>query len=779
MYKLTVKGIVQGVGFRPFVYRLAKSMKLNGYVKNTGDGTVEIVIDKNLNKFISRLKDEKPPIAQIDEVKVEKIQKIHLHDFIIKKSGGRSKELSLPPPDVALCEKCLKELFDDRNRRYLYPFISCTDCGARFTVAIKLPYDRQNTTFNDFPLCKDCEKEYWYVEDRRYYAQSIACETCGPNYEFVDGSKSKNTIKGLDGIKRAAELIDDGRIIAIKGLGGYHIACKTDDEVVLVLRDFLNRPQQPFAIMVRDIDTLKRIAFVSKNEEKELQTYIRPIVVLRKKGNKKFEALAPKLDTIGVMLPYTALHHILFHFMNTDFIVMTSANLPGEPMYIDDGIFNIKLDGYLKHNLKIQNRCDDSVIKFVGKRRMIIRRSRGFVPKTIYIDSNYNAIAFGAELYNSIGILKDKKAILSQYIGNTANFKTFNEFFKKAVDFFKNFVNLSEIDWVICDLHPFYNTTNFAEKFSERVDANLIKIQHHFAHGLSVMAEKGLNKAIAITADGVGYGLDGNIWGGEVLLIDFDKNKFERIGRLEYIKLLGGDLAVKFPLRTLFSIVYGYKREYDCLSRYEKYLNKNESFELFAKQYDKNLAIAKASSAGRVLDGVAALLEVCFKRTYEGEPAMKLEAIAERSSVDKLNLNELTNSSTYKPTIKEIREKAKYSMLDGKTDYGNIKILEVSPIVYDALERYDGKNKGEIAFNVIKYLADGLSTIAINAAKKHNLPIVLSGGVAYNSIFTPCVEKNVRNAGINFYTNELVAAGDNGICLGQLYLMKYLKLFER
>ncbi|RLI80373.1 carbamoyltransferase HypF [Archaeoglobales archaeon] len=767
MYRLTVKGIVQGVGFRPFIYRLAKSMNLKGYVKNTGDGTVEIVIDKSLEEFLTRLKNEKPPISQIDDIKVEEIQKITYNDFVIEESSGRGEELSLPPPDVALCEKCLEEVFDVKNRRHMYPFISCTDCGARFTVAIRLPYDRYNTTFNDFLLCKECEKEYWNVEDRRYYAQSIACGVCGPNYEFVyDGG----VIKGLDGIKVAAKFVDDNKIVAIKGLGGFHIACKTNDKVILRLRKLLNRPQQPFAVMVRDIDTLKRIAFVSGGEERELQSHVRPIVVLRKRENKEFEAVAPKLNTIGVMLPYTALHHILFHFMDADFVVMTSANLPGEPMYIDDGIFNMKLDGYLRHNLKIHNRCDDSVVKFVGKRRMIIRRSRGFVPKTIQINSNYTAIAFGAELYNSMGILKDKKAILSQYIGNTANFQTFNEFFKRAVEFFKNFVNLSKIDYVICDLHPFYNTTNFAERFSEKVNANLIKIQHHFAHALSVMAEKKLNKAVAITVDGVGYGLDGNIWGGEVLLVDFDKNVFQRIGRLEYIKLLGGDLAVNFPLRTLFSIVYGYKREYDCLSRYERYLNENESFELFAKQYERNLAVIKASSAGRVLDAVAALLEVCFERTYEGEPAMKLEAIAECS--DKFPKSSSKPSSAYKPIIDEVREKAKYSMFGDEPKHGNVKVLRISPIVCDALEKYDdgecGKDK--IALDVIEYLADGLSTIAINTAKKYDLPVVLSGGVAYNSIFTPRVEKNVKNAGVEFYTNELVAAGDNGICLGQLYL---------
>ncbi|MCD6493779.1 MAG: carbamoyltransferase HypF [Archaeoglobaceae archaeon] len=759
MYRLIVKGIVQGVGFRPFVYRLAKSMKLRGYVKNTGDGTVEILIDKRIDEFVSRLKDEKPPISKIDEIKIEEINELRFDDFYIKESGGKSKELSLPPPDVAICNNCLKELFDKSNRRYLYPFISCTDCGARFTVAISLPYDRKNTTFNQFPLCEDCSKEYWNVEDRRYYAQSIACPKCGPKYEFLSNGE---IVRGLNGIKKAAKFIDNGKILAIKGIGGYHIACKVEDEVVTRLRKLLNRPQQPFAVMARNIDVVKKVAIVSSFEEKELQSYIRPIVVLKKK--EEFGAVAPKLNTIGVMLPYTALHHILFHFMKADFIVMTSANLPGEPMYIDDGIYNIKLDGYLNHNLKIQNRCDDSVVKFVGNRRMIIRRSRGFVPETIDIDSECNAIALGAELYNSIGILRDKKAVISQYIGNTSNFKTFNEFFKKAIDFFIKFVNLSKIDFVVCDLHPLYNTTNFAEKLSKNADAELLKVQHHFAHALSVMAENKLKKTIAITVDGVGYGLDDKIWGGEVLLIDFEKERFERIGRLEYIKLLGGDLAVKFPLRTLFSIVYGYTGDYSCLSKYERYLNKGESFELFAKQYDKGISMIDASSAGRVLDAVAALIEICFERTYEGEPAMKLEAVAENVKC------------MQRPLIKERIELTKYSFLEGKMKKGELKVLEISPIVCNLLERYnDGDGKNIIASEILNYLADGFSFIALKAAKKYNMPIVLSGGVAYNSIFTTKVESNVKSSGIEFYTNELVGAGDNGISLGQLYFTKFLK----
>ena len=754
MYRITVRGIVQGVGFRPFVYRLAKSMNLKGYVKNTGTGCVEIVIDKDVDEFVKRLKEEKPPIAEIHSVEVEEIPDIPIDDFKIEKSGGKKGGLSLPPPDVAVCNLCLKELFDPNNRRYLYPFISCTDCGARFSVAIKLPYDRENTTFNDFPLCNECLEEYWNILDRRYYAQSIACPKCGPSYELILDNK---IVKGLDAIKLTAELIDKGKFVAIKGIGGYHIACKTDDDIVFRLREKLGRPQQPFAVMARNLDVVKAVAYVSEREEKEMLSYIRPITILKKRDKDSFFAVAPYLDTIGVMLPYAPLHYILFNYLKSDFIVMTSANKPGEPMFIDDGVFSLELDAYLRHNLKIYNRVDDSVIKFVGGRRLIIRRSRGFVPKVIEINSNLDGLAVGAELYNSITILKDGKAIVSQYIGNTANFKTFNEFFKRAVEFFTKFVDLKP-DFIACDLHPLYNTTTFAEKLAEKTKCPLVKIQHHFAHAMSVMAENGFEKAVAITVDGVGYGFDATIWGGEVLLLDFEKKVFKRIGRLERFKLIGGDLATEYPLRIAFAIAY--KAGEELPSHYEKYLRKGESFDLFAKIYDKGI---ETSSLGRLLDATSAMLEVCFKRTYEGEPAMKLESIVEPFECG------------VKPKIRTVEEESVYSKPfvddDFKVKRGEVKVLQISNFFVDCMHEYlqDKSSKGRIAYKVIDYIAKGFAEIV----KDYDYPVVMSGGVCYNSYFTPLVEKYVGRV----YVNEKVACGDNGISFGQAYIGRFLNDF--
>jgi hydrogenase maturation protein HypF len=727
-------------------------MKLKGYVKNTGTGCVEIIIDKNVDEFVRRLREEKPPISEIHSVEVEEIPNVPLSDFTIEKSGGKSGGLSLPPPDVAICKSCLRELFDPSDRRYMYPFISCTDCGARFSVAIKLPYDRENTTFADFPLCEECSKEYWNIEDRRYYAQSIACPKCGPHYELI---LQGEVIKGLDAIKKTAELIDEGRFVAIKGIGGYHIACITDDDVVMKLRKKLGRPQQPFAVMARDIDVVKSIADVSEEEEKEMLSYIRPITVLKKKNKDSFFAVAPYLDTIGVMLPYAPIHYILFRYLKADFVVMTSANKPGEPMFIDDGVFSLELDAVLRHNLKIQNRVDDSVIKFVGGRRLIIRRSRGFVPKVLEIDSKLSGLAVGAELYNSITVLKEGKAIVSQYIGNTANFKTFNEFFKRTVDFFRSFIGLEKLDFVACDLHPQFNTSIFAEKLAEKYNCRLIRIQHHFAHAMSVMAENGFTKALAISVDGVGYGFDGKVWGGEILLLDFDKCEFRRVGRIENFRLIGGDLATEYPLRIAFAI--SYKAGEDMPSHYERYLRKGESFDLFAKIYDKGI---ETSSLGRLLDATSAMLEVCFKRTYEGEPAMKLESIVEPFECE------------VKPKIRTVEEKSVYSKPfvddDFKARMGNVKVLQISDFFVDCMHEYvqDVSSKGKIAYKIIDYVAKGFAEIV----KNYSCPVVVSGGVCYNSYFIPLVERYIGE----MYVNEKVACGDNGISFGQAYIGRFL-----
>ncbi len=747
MYRVIVRGVVQGVGFRPFVHRIALTLGLKGYVKNTGDGSVEIVIDSKLEDFLENLLSKKPPAVFIDDVRIEEIEDLNLTDFKIIKSGGKS-ELSLPPPDMAICDECLAELFDPKDRRYLYPFISCTNCGPRFSIVEKLPFDRENTTLKDFPLCEECKKEYWGIEFRRYYAQSIACPICGPEYYLI---KNDEIIRD-EAFEVAAEMIDRGDIIAIKGIGGYHIACITDDDVVRKLRRILRRPQQPFAVMARDINAIERVAYVSEKEKEALLSVERPIVVLRKRSRGSFEEVAPKLDTIGLMLPYAPAHHVLFNYLKSDFIVMTSANLPGEPMCIDEEVFNIKLDAYLTHNLRINNRVDDSVIKFCGEKRMIVRRSRGFVPKFFPIKTEFKVIAVGAELYNSIGILRDGKAVISQYIGDTSNFKTYNSFFKKAITFFREFLRIDKFDLIISDMHPLFNTTIFAEKFAEKEGISHLRIQHHFSHALSVMGERGLRRAVAITLDGVGYGMDGSVWGGEILYIDLDKLDFRRIGRLENFSLVGGDMATKYPLRILISLI---SERPDLLEYYGNYID----YEKIISSLDFGIP---TTSCGRVLDAVSAMLEVCFERTYEGEPAMKLEAIAKECDCEvKSEISEVREISKYETPFKQNGREA------------NVKVLRVKRFVEEITERYlEGEDRGNIAYATFDYLSKGFANIAGKFARKKGCDVVLSGGVAYNRFISNLIERYVKALGCKFYTNEFYPAGDNGISFGQLVSSK-------
>ena len=758
MYRITVKGIVQGVGFRPSVYRLATSMGLKGYVKNTGDGTVEIVVDSNVEEFVKRLRVEKPPMAVIGEIRIEEIESksTNFQSFEILESGGKRGELSLPPPDVAVCRHCLSEVFDPKNRRYLYPFTSCTDCGQRYTVALKLPYDRENTTFKDFPLCEDCRVEYESVDDRRYYAQSIACPKCGPSYKLVF---QEEEYYGIQAIKKAAELIDNGEFVAVKGWGGFHIACITDDEVVERLRSLLRRPQQPFAIMARNLEAVEKIAIVDDREREELISYIRPILVLKKKDEGDFSSVAPKLDTIGIMLPYSPLHHLLFSWLHSDYIVMTSANMPGEPMFIDDSVKEL-IPTILTHNLEI-NRVDDSVVKFVNGKRMIIRRSRGMVPLALPIDSELSCIAVGAELYNSIGFLKDGKAILSQYIGDTSNFKTYNNFFKRTFHFLKDFLDVGDVDAIVCDLHPSYNTSVFAERYAEMHNLRILKLQHHVAHTMSVMGEIQANKAIGIAVDGVGYGFDGTVWGCEVLYVDVEEKTIERLGRMEHIILPGGDLAVKYPFRALIYILSRFLTEKEIHDFVSALKSVNVDVEMILKQIERGINVPKASSAGRYMDVASSFLGVCQERTYEGEPAMKLESFARDMGV------------RLDGEIMECIEARTFD-LDGRARKGEVKVIQIVEVfeqAYNLLK--NGVNQRGLGFAFIDYLARSVSEIVREGQREYRAKIVMSGGVAYNTHFSFLVRKYLSPMEVR--VNELVSAGDNGISFGQLYSAKFLE----
>ncbi len=715
MYKIFVQGIVQGVGFRPYIYRKAKENGLVGSVKNTGNGVEIIINDKNFIEKLTNL----PPLAKItDHIIKEMKSKKTYSDFTILKSTYSEGETVLPA-DIFMCTDCLKELKDKKNRRHNYYFITCTNCGPRFSMIEDYPYDRPLTSMHEFKMCSRCKKEYTNPLNRRYHAQTVACKDCGPKLKLLDGKEDIGGSSDGETIKKAVDLIKSGEAISIKGVGGFHICSLCDDDSVENVRKMLNRPHKPFAVMIKNSDMAENIVCISKKEKDILRSPVRPIVVLKKKQKDKFKKIS-ELDTIGVMLPYTALHYLLFDFIDIP-LLMTSCNFPGEPVLITE-----KIGGYfLTHERRIVNRCDDSVLKMIENKTFFLRRSRGYTPIPIKLPiSCVDTIAVGAELNNVICAAKKDKCYLSQYVGNTSKFETFN-FLQDTV---KNFIKLTRLKpkIVACDLHPSYNSTVFAKELAKKYETTLIQIQHHKAHVASIAAEHDLTDYVGISVDGLGFGDDGNIWGGEVFDVK-SGNDFTRIGHLQEQPQLGGDSATIYPKKMLFGILSKFLDENDIIKL--NLFNEKES-RLYLKVLENNFNVPKTTSAGRILDATAALLDVCDERTYDGRPAMILESIA-------------TKPLGFEPI---------FSNKNGK------KILMTIPLFEFMLNNIN-KDKGRLAATAQMYLTKGLFEIA-----KKDKPIVVSGGVAYNRMISGFMIKN------NVLTHKEMPCGDGCISYGQAYL---------
>lgn len=731
MKSIMVYGTVQAVGFRPFVYRIAIENKISGYVRNRGE-YVEIVIDgipQNVDNFIEDLNQKKPSLAKIDRLDISEKssdENFKPNIFYIKESkGGSSGSASIIPPDACVCEDCHREMFEKTDRRFLYPFINCTNCGPRFTIIKKTPYDREMTTMGQFKLCPDCLKEYKDVLDRRYHAEPVVCPICGPHYSLFDRSMKKIE----NPIEMAAKLFENGKIIAIKGLGGYHIGCDaSNEEAMAELRRRLGRPYQPFAILGRDLKSIENVCHVSDDEKENLVSQERPIVVLEKKNSKIFEKAASGLHNVGIMLPYSPLHFLLFNYTSLDFFVMTSANMPGDPMIVQNSsaFSSLDVDYFLCHNLKIYNRCDDSVIRD-GK---FIRRSRGFVPRGIEIPHNKKVLAFGAELNNAFTLTKEKKAFISQHIGNTTHLDTL-QFFEDAIDKLMTLLNMmmGEVELLVCDLHPQYETTKLAERYSKETGIPLIKVQHHISHARAVFTENKLEDGVAIVCDGTGYGLDGKSWGGEVFHVT--ENNEERIGHLKEYPLLGGDKAAKEPVRVLVSLL----KDEDLSDYSMSYKYGSQGIDAL-KKLTKDEKIL-STSCGRLLDMFSVMLFSCNERTYEGEPAMKLESLAWKGKD-----------------------------LGIPIEIGNNIILveEFAKKIFDLRKK---ERKEDLAKTVHVSLANAFSDIAIEEAKKDHLPVAFSGGVAYNKIFSDVIKKRVESSGLKYVEHKLIPCGDGGVSFGQ------------
>jgi hydrogenase maturation protein HypF len=678
--------------------------------------------------------------------------------FEILESSSNFSGASVIPPDLAICESCLEEINDPKNRRYHYPFTACTDCGPRFTIIEDVPYDRDKTTMDDFPLCNECEVEYIDPKDRRYHAEASCCNICGPSLKLYNHKQKE--IKSSKPLEESIKLLNKGKILAMKGIGGTHLVCKvTDSKTVENLRKRLNRLNQPFAVMSPDLERVQTFAEVSTKEAKSLLSKERPIVVLKKGKDYDFaENLAPQLHNIGVMLPYSPLHHLLFELSEEPAYIMTSANIPGEPMMIKNkeilsSLYGIA-DYYLLHNRRIINRCDDSVIRYRNNELSFIRRSRGYAPEPYdlsdlsKVNKDLNLLALGPELDVTFTLQKQGMAYVSQHIGNTNKFKTY-EFLQEAIGNMMNITKTETFDLIACDMHPQFFTTRLASEMGEKFNCDVVPVQHHHAHGAVLAIDNSLDELVFIAADGVGYGEDGTVWGGEIMYTDIAN--YKRLASLTPQKMPGGDVSTKYPARMLDSILssnenYETQELEDLLVRnYSQYFKHGEiEIKSVLKQLDSNLNVGISTSTGRILDSVAAALNICGERTYEGECAMKLESFAYGANGD----------IAIQPNFKKV---------DGRP------VLDTSQILVDVVELIEnGENKKEIAAAGQIVVSEGLAKLAVDAADDIGIDVIgATGGVFYNEAITLATKEYIEKEGFEFIQHKNSCAGDGSVSLGQ------------
>jgi len=767
-----VTGIVQGVGFRPFVYRTAESLSLLGYVLNLGDAGVRIVVEgeeKTIQKLVGIIRNDPPSISRIDSLNItwENPEETFNRFEIIKSSVSRNDDaIPVIPPDIAICSSCIDDLTNPSSRWYLYPFTSCAACGPRFSTITDLPYDRPNTTMADFPLCDTCNTGYTSPSDRRYHAQTTACQECGPRYRLLD--RKGVIVEKQTPIKKAAELIDDDAIVAIQGISGTHIATKTSNsEPIEILRSRKSRFQRPFAIMIRDLKTLQRIVQTNGVSEKLLTSWRRPIVlvpkitkdsdVLQLLPQSSLDQIAPGLDTIGVMLPYAPSHHLLFKYTTESALVMTSANPTGMPMYIDTETITSELgdivDYFLIHNRTIYQRADDSVVKILDNENPIfIRRARGYVPEPIPFSGPWKSmkvLAVGPEEKATGSLLKSGQIYMTQYIGDTNQIENI-EFLSDALKHMQHLLGISQLDAIACDLHPEFLSTELAERLSSEQNLPLFRIQHHHAHLASIIVD-GLvpynNRIVCITADGYGYGTDGTAWGGDILVGGL--KEFERRGGLKAQEYTGGDLSARYAARTFIGIVennFENDRILDILKStdiaQETPLSE-ETLEILVKASKQEINTVKSTSTGRFLDAVTVALGICSQNSYDAECPMKLEAISQNT---------------------DIRLKPHFL----KSEYGPVLDTTQSMLqIIDLMNR--GVSRSQLAFAAQWHLGEALAEIACDIADTEEiLHVGFSGGVALNNIITKSINRKVRDRKLVPIFHSLIPPGDGGVSVGQV-----------
>ncbi len=784
-YNIEITGIVQGVGFRPFLYNLARNHGLKGVILNRGNAGVSLTLQGNredLEEFIDNIKKKKPSISYIENITVNDNEiNENYRDLLIGKSEeGRGISLTLPP-DIAICDDCLRDMRNPNLLKYHnYPFIACAVCGPRFTTVKGLPYDRERSTMINFPLCKkadpeSCVTEYSDFQNRRFHAQTFACSVCGPSYQLYDKERNHIKTESIDEIiKFTAKKIKEGEIAAIKGIGGVHLVSDaTDDTTILKLRRRKGeRKYKPFALMVPNLDVLRDSLEISSKEKQLITSFRRPIVLLEKSQNFKnsniSEFIAPGLNNVGVMLPYSGIHYLLFDHIGNQPLVYTSGNKSNIPMAIEnDKIFdqlNSLADFFLLHNRPIYQRADDSVLRVHIDNVKLIRRSRGYVPEYLALPFEVKtpaAISTGPELAVTGAILRKNRIFPTQHIGNVTHLETY-DFLNQSLLHMKKLLQIkdSEVKFIACDAHPSFTTTKLAQELANHYNVETYTIQHHYAHILSLMVDNAITseeKIVGISVDGVGYGDDGNIWGGEILLSDY--KGYERLGQLQYQPMIGGDRCTKFPARMAASIILKSKELKESRKIFDKIRLQNDleykdvelnaiisQFEHSNKSsFDQNVPLT--SSAGRIFDTISYLLGVSNLKTYRGEPAMRLEGFASKGNPDKIDL--------------EIKYYKKDGMFFINTSdlIGNILILLENPKI----------NRHDIAAKFHKVFAETFADIAILIADLNKIDKVgLTGGVAYNRLFSSALKKVIQNNGMIFLEHNKIPPGDAGISVGQL-----------
>jgi len=739
-----IEGIVQGVGFRPFIYRLANAHQLDGEVCNTSRG-VSIHIagtGSEVEAFCGEITEKSPPLAQISNIRVASAPFVHWRGFAIADSHVQSSRDTLISPDIAICQDCLAELFDSDNRRFGYPFINCTNCGPRYSIIEDVPYDRPYTSMKGFTMCRQCHAEYNNPENRRFHAQPNACPICGPQVALYDHRGDR--ILADDAVKRTIYLLRQGFIMAIKGLGGFHLACDAQcHEAVLRLRRRKHREEKPLAMMSYDINKIRSYAFVGHGARQVLESARRPIVLLKKKfPNTISEAVAPQNKYFGVMLPYTPLHYLLLH---DDFtaLVMTSANLSDEPIIKDNGAAFMHLssvaDYFLIHDRRIYQRSDDSVVAYTAGSERIIRRSRGYVPAPVFLDKNVGRVlACGGELKNTICLTKSNRAFLSQHIGDLKNMGSY-AFFRSTIDHLKRILDIDP-DIIAHDLHPDYLSTQYAR---ENEQNRLVGVQHHHAHIASCMAEHQLRgPVIGLALDGTGYGTDGHIWGGEVLITEM--SGFQRAGHLEYMPMPGGAAAITEPWRMAIAFLVHTFGENSFMNLNLPVLQDVDDthIQTMAALISKRLNAPLTSSVGRLFDGVVAILGLSYRISYEGQAAITLEMKASDN-------------------------------VDGIYDYGWKPTEPVQVQIKPIIRGIVGDMQNGVAIQVISRkfhntLIHLFADLCVDIGRRHGLNrVVLSGGVFQNSILLCGMIAALEKQGFEVFSHRLVPCNDGGISLGQ------------